>query len=360
MKVYLLFLSFWISLISFAQQNISVETIIFSNSINKSAKSNIPHVIDKSGVKNIVVNKINESIMERFMIDNFDTSKAVNFSWSDVDYKYEIKSDILLISFWGEYLGAYLNYINDNLYFDLSNGSLLVNKVLPFNALFSLQGYFSFLNKYWIPGCIQKYDEAAKCAGLEPDCNCYQIDLTYSATHLDFSLTDYCFPHYISVCNPHYSIVLLIDSIKPYFSDFGKYVIFEKKFNNLTELERFLFYRENFNKIPNYYFIVGSIDNKYPFSMALELNDSLKEANGYYFYNKHKINISLNGQFNSSQINLKESINNKTTGQFDFTWYDSYHEDGLSFGNKYLTAKWINLDSKKEMKIKLTSIKTNK
>ena len=93
--------------------------------------------------------------------------------------------------------------------------------------------------------------------------------------------------------------------------------------------------------------------------MAIELDNNTKEVNGYYFYNKHQKNIILKGQFNSSQITLIESVDNKITGQFELNRQSSYDKDGFHVGqNKYWTGKWSDVD--KSWIIKFIDIKMNK
>lgn len=348
-------------MISLAQQHIEVETIVFSDTTDPSAKSKIPHITCKQGADDSVVMKINNSIMETFMIEDFDPVKAGDFNWSGVDYKYEIKSNILWISYHGEYLGPYPNEVEDNLFFDLSKGNLLNSRTLPFSALFSLEGYFSFLNEYWIPGCSKEFDKATKCAGSEPDCSCYDIGFSLSENQLKVFFTGDCFPHAARECNPTYSINLPVDSVKPFLSSFGTKVLFNTEYFRMTELDRYLFYRDNQKNIPDYYFISGSIDNKYPISLAIELNDSSKKATGYYFYNKQKKSIRLAGEFNPTRINLTESSDNKITGEFEFIIQHSYIENGFNTGNEiYWTGKWKGAGSNKPMMIKLLAIKMNR
>jgi hypothetical protein len=361
MRRYVMLIFCWASMISLAQQNITVETIVFPNTAEPSAKSNIPHITGNPGTDDSVVVKINNTIRETFMIDDFDPVKAVDFNWSGADYTYEIKSNILWISYHGEYLGPYPSEVKDNLFFDLSNGNLLDNRTLPFSALFSLEGYFSFLNKYWIPGCSKEFEKAAKCAGSEPDCSCYDIAFSLSDNHLKIFFTGECFPHAAQDCNPAYSANLPADSVKPFLSSFGRYVLFNTEYVRMTELDRFLFYRDNLKTIPDYYFISGSIGNKYPVSMAIEINDSSKKVTGYYFYNKQQKSISLTGEFNPAKINLTESSDNKITGEFEFIIQQSYNENGFNAGNEiYWTGKWKGAGTSKPMMISLTDIKRNK
>ncbi|HEY9046874.1 MAG TPA: hypothetical protein VIN08_13315 [Ohtaekwangia sp.] len=332
-----LFLSF----ISYAQ-SITVETIVFTETLNKSSQSDIPFVIDNTGTKGAAVKKINDAILDRFMIDSFDPQKVSEFLWYGVEFDWEVKSDILFISFSGEYSGAYLNQVTEHLYFDLFNGNQLEEKLLTFNTFFSLNGYFAFLDRHWLPDCNREFNTAKECTEFEPYCDCYDIDILLSKNNITFSLTHDCFPHAAQACDPFHSVDIPKDSLKPYLSEFGQYVLFKTSYSNMSTLEKFLFYRENSPKIPNLYFIVGSIDGKYPFSMAIELNEKTKKVSGYYFYQKQHERINVQGSFDQTKIYLTESVGNKVTGKFEFTWHSAYQEGGLYLAdNNYWAGKWI-------------------
>jgi hypothetical protein len=342
-------------------QEISVDTIVFTETINHAAKSNIPFVIDKSGTKSEIVKKINEQIKDRFVIDSFYPDSVSQFNWYNVDFQYEIESNVLLISFTGDYYGPYMSSADENLYFDLSNGNLLEENLLKFHNLFSIDGYFSFLKKYWLPECIKEYNEAIQCANDEPYCDCYDINISSSGNdQISFSLSGDCFPHIIQACSPSYSISIDTVTIKPYLSEFGAYALFQKKYFNMSSIEEFLFYKEYYTKMPSYFFIAGIIDDHYPFSMAVEFNNKTKKVNGYYFYNKKNIPIKLEGEYDSTSIRITESVNNKKTGRFEFELTGNYIENGLSIGeDKYCSAKWFDAKNN-EFTIKLKDIKINK
>jgi hypothetical protein len=342
-------------------QEISVDTIVFTETLNNAAKSNIPFVIDKSGTKSEIVEKINEQIKDRFMIDSFDPDSVSQFNWSNIDFQYEIESNVLLISFTGDYYGPYMSSAVENLFFDLSNGDLLEENLLKFHNLFSIDGYFSFLKKYWLPECIKEYNEATQCANYEPYCDCYDINFSSSGNdQISFSLIDDCFPHVIQVCSPSYSISIDIKSIKPFLSNFGSCALFQKEYFKMSSIGQLLFYKENYPKIPSYFFIIGSIDDQHPFSMALEFNNKTKKVNGYYFYNKKNIPIKLEGEYDSTSIKITESVNNKKTGRFEFELNGNYIENGLSIGeDKYCSARWFDAKNN-EFTIKLKDIKINR
>lgn len=308
---------------TFAQEFV-VDTIVFTETVDNRNHSNIPFVKNTSGKKKNISDKINEEIKDRFMFESFDPIKNKEFRWYDVDFKSEIISDILLISFNGECYGAYLNIVHDNLFFDLKTGNQIQEETLDYNFLFSKQGYFDFLDKYWIQGCDKEFEEARKCADAEPYCSKFDIifrsdnDIDLKKGLITFALIDDCFPHVVQACSPLFEIQIPINDLKPYLSSFGKFTLFESNYLAKTTLEKYLFFKDNNSKIPFTYFIQGKISGKYRFNMALEINMNSKVAQGFYYYQKKKKLIQLNGFFNNKIILLTESVDNKKTGQFKF------------------------------------------
>lgn len=357
MKKFLLFSLAIVSFSSLAQSSIEVKTIIFTETVDKSSKSNIPYIVYKTGNNKAIADKINESIQDRFMIHSFDPKKVTEFRWYDVEFTHQIIENILHIGFAGVYYGAYPNYVEDNLYYDLKTGDKMEGIYLSTSSLFSLQGYYDFLNKYWLTECLKAYQEAIECAGFEPYCSCYDIDFTFGSAETSFSLTDDCFPHVARACSPGHGMGLDNDTLRNYLNDFGKWVLFETNYASASTLEKFLFFRKNYNKIPSYMFLVGKIDNKYAFSMALDISESTGKASGYYYYEKQKIRIPLHGTAHPDRIELTETVNGQVTGKFSFLITDAYPGNGIHINNKYLTCTWLNVKPNKVMPVVFTSAK---
>ena len=361
MRKLFLFLALLGGNIAFAQENIVVEKLVFTETVDKAYTSDIPHITDRAGGQNQITRKINDAIQERFMLESFDPKSVTEFRWYDVEFEHQMKESVLHIAFRGEYYGAYPNQIKESLYFDLKTGNQLEEKRIPFHALFSPEGYFDFLNKYWLPGCSEAYQEAIRCADSEPYCNCYDIEFGCGAGILNLSLTNDCFPHATRACSPDVAKRVALDTAKPFLSSFGKYVLLEARYGQMPRLEQFLFYRKQFQKIPNYCFAVGSIDKKYPFDMALRLpDDGTDKVTGYYFYEKKKIKIPLSGTVNGQQIALVEKVDGKITGRFQLTWHSEYQQEGIAVGEKYLTGTWTNAQTGKTVKILFRDIRQNK
>jgi hypothetical protein len=361
MKKLFLFLVLHGGPIVFAQETVLVEKIVFTETVDKAYTSAIPHVTDQSGRQNQITRKINDAIQERFMLESFDPKTVTEFRWYDVEFEHQVKESVLHIAFRGEYYGAYPNQIEESLYFDLKTGTQLAEKRLPFHALFSPEGYFDFLNKYWLSGCSGAYQEAIRCADAEPYCDCYDIEYGYGSGKLNLSITNDCFPHVVRACTPDFTAALPLDTVKPFLSNFGKYVLLEAHYAQMSRLDQFLFYREQLHKIPNYCYAVGSIDHKYPFGMALQLTgNGANTVTGYYFYEKKKIKIPLSGTVNGRQVAFTEQVGGKITGRFELTWHDAYQQEGIAVGEKYLTGTWTNALNGKTVKISFLNFRQNK
>jgi hypothetical protein len=358
----LLFILILIGQDIFAQEFV-VDTIVFTETIDKRYHSNIPFVKNPSGKKEKISDKINEQIKDRFMFESFDPSKNKEFRWYDVDFKSEIIANILLISFNGEYYGAYPNMVQDNLYFDLKTGNEIQEETLDYHLLFSKQGYFDFLDKYWSQGCEKEFKEAIKCADAEPYCSQFDIifrsdnDITLKKGLITFALINDCFPHVVQACSPLFEIQIPIKDLKPYLSSFGIFTLFESKYLAKTTLEKYLFFKDNQSKIPFTYFIQGKINGKYRFNMAFEINKKSKIAEGFYYYQKKKVSILLNGSYDDKTILLTESVKNKKTGQFKFQLKGT--DDSIYSKWSIFSGKWTGIDQH-DQEIEIIDIREKK
>ncbi len=237
----LLFLFFWVlSLISYGQELV-VEKVLLTETVEHKYVSEIPKLRDLNNDSNQVAEMVNSTILDRFMITGFVQNEIEEFNWYDVRFSSEIKDNILYISFTGEYYGAYLNSITEELFFDLNTGALLKITPIPFQALFTSSGYTDFINKYWIEGVKMEFEKAIKCAGMEPYCTYYDITgFAVDSNMLSISLTDDCYPHVVEGCSPVYEIAVELDTIKPYLNNLGKYILIESTYLKLSPIEKFL------------------------------------------------------------------------------------------------------------------------
>jgi hypothetical protein len=344
-------------------QGIIVEKIKLTETVDNRYVSEIPKVKDLTNEKNPIVEKINSQILDRFMINSFKQSELEEFRWYEVGCSFEIKENILYISFAGEYYGAYPNYVEDEFYFDLKTGKNIELSIIPFQALFTLSGYLEFLNKYWLDGVKKEFITAVECAGFEPYCSYYDIyNYSVKDNELTISLASDCYPQVALACSPGFEITVKLDTIKQYLNELGKYIMIESNYLSKTPIEKFLENEKLKEKTQNNLFIFGKINDKYPISMVINI-DRQGEISGFYYDLKLQ-KVVLTGQQKDNTMLLKETIDNKQTGFFEFRISNEY--DANSFflfdpnGNdKYLIGKWLNSDKTKIFEITFTEVKTN-
>ncbi len=323
-------------------QEFVIDTIVFTETVDGKNHSNIPFVRNLLVNKKKIADKINLQIKERFMIESFDPTINKEFRWYDVEFNSEIIDHTLLISFQGEYYGTYLNMINENLYFDLLTGEKIQEEKLDYNFLFSNQGFFDFLDRFWIQGCDKEFKKAIECADLEPYCS--PFDIIFSSNNevavehgkIRFSLVSDCYPHVVQACSPFFEIQISLSELKPFLSPFGIFTLFESGYLAKTTLEKHLFFKKNKWKIPFTYFIQGRIDAKYRFNMVIEINQNSKEAKGFYYYDSKRLPLRLKGYFDNKSILVNEKVDNKKTGQFLFL-----HKETKSSKMSIVSGKWI-------------------
>ena len=350
-------------------QNVTVETVGLTDP-NTNMSADIPKVVDLSGMHSEIVKKINDQIRERFMISSFDQNELESLPWGFVDSHFDIKEKILYIWFSGEYNAASLSHEQDEFYFDLKTGELLSYTIIPFQALFTLNGYLDFINKYWLVGIRNKFKAAIECAeGELPYCDIYDI-YSYSVTNnkLNISLpgAEDCYTRFYSYCSPSHNISVELDSLKEYLNESGKYILIKSSYLSKSSIEKYIDNEKLKDRIPNHLFIFGRIDDKYPFSMAINI-DNQGKISGCYYYDKKLQKLTLTGQKKGNVISLTETLNNKQTGFFEFKMSDKYDTyDSNEFllydqnGNsKYLVGKWVNPEKTKIFDITFTGVKSN-
>lgn len=364
---YIIFLLLILGSLSSTSQNIIVQKIKLRNTNDKEYTSDIPKLKDLKNPKNTVVEKINNQILEYFMINSFKQNELEEFKWYDVMFSYEIKQKILCLTVEGESgYGPYPSYFDDDIYFDLQTGEMLEMPTIPFQSLFTLSGYMDFLQKYWLKGVKKEFIGIEKCAEMEPYCSYYDIIIdSANRKKLHISLISDCFPRVSQACSPSFSISVDINSISQYLNDIGKYMLIESNYFSRTRVEKYIENKKLKNKLQENIFIFGKIDNKYPFSLAINVaTDGI--VSGFYFYDSKLQKISLSGTKIDNTIALTETIENKQTGFFEFKYWSERNKDMKNvfyFSAEegkliYLTGLWTNSDKTKQLPIIIYEIKT--
>ena len=354
----------FIQVISLAQ--IRVEKAALRETVDSAYLSNIPMLISNQKEDQKVVKLINDQILDRFMIKSFKQNELEEFRWYGVDFIHEIKDGILYIYFGGEYYGAYPNSIEEELFFDLNTGKELNNYDIKFAALFSLEGYLDFMNKYWLKVAKPAFAEAIECAEYEPYCSYYSInDYFTKKDHLVVYLTEDCYAHVSRGCSPDVSLSVPLDSIENYLSKEGKQIILTDSYTSKKGVDKYLYNKRIRKMLPNDMFVFGKVDGKYPFSMALNANKKSGEFSGYYYYDRKKEKIEIHGYYQKENIIiLNEFVDGKSTGSFKLQLSQSYVNNAISIhlpddNSYYIKGQWYNPDKTKTFKLELNHFLLN-
>lgn len=106
--------------------NIAVdEVIIIALSLNN-VTSTVPKLIDKGDPGNLIMAKINQQILKRFDLNNYD-NKQEDFYWSGITGVYKFAEDKFHYKFNGDYIAARLIHHEEELIFDLTTGELITS-----------------------------------------------------------------------------------------------------------------------------------------------------------------------------------------------------------------------------------------
>ena len=313
----------------------------------------IPKIIDLNNADNLAVESINYEIYIYF----FDVDANISV-WDYINFDYLIQDDILYINFNGEYTGAYPVQVEDFFFFNIKTGEKLQMSRIPFQSLFTLSGYFDFINKFWLNGVKEAFKEAKKCAGGdEPYCSFYDINYSIDNNKLLVSMTDDCYPRVVRACSPYYNISVDIDDIEEYLNDIGKYLLVEN--NSTYPIDRLIANNSVTGHIPENMFIFGRIDDKYPFSMAINI-DYQNQITGYYYYDNRRQKINLHGVQDGDYILLTEEVNGQITGYFELTLSANWRSNTTYTNLGYLSGIWLNGNKTNMFDITFNTIKTTR
>jgi hypothetical protein len=362
-RIALLFtLVFWV--VDATSQNIVIEEVPIVETIEKKNTSRLPRFKDLSNRSNPMVSKLNAFVLDVFSLETYNQNEITEFRWYDVKFVSEVKGGIAFIRYEGEYYGAYPTNVTEELFFDLATGERLPNQDVPFHALFSLDGYFKFLNRHWLANAKEAFKKATTCAEAEPECSYYDID-TYELKKGLFrcALQSECYPHVSMACSPDVQVSIPIDSLKPFLTTRSTKMLVDERYSDKKGIDKFLFNKKVRNELPNHLFVFGRINDKYPFSMALKI-DKAGTVQGFYYYDSKKQNLTVTGIKKENKMQLAETVNNKKTGQFDFEWSATYQEDALAIfdnagASTYLRASWSSADGTKKYKVTITEAKAS-
>jgi len=365
MKNILFFLLLLTSTFCNGQDRIAVKTITIQSTLSFQSKNELPKVIALKKEFEESAKKINQFILEEYQIEDYQLKKDEDFRYSGSTFQYQIDDNYLFLKTAGGYLGAYPSEGENEYVFEIKTGEIVDSESLPFQALFTLNGYLDFVDKYWLKDIQKEFAiSTSDCEGSPPFCSYYDIE-SYEVTSnkLSFSISNSCYPHAMLACSPVLNKTISKEILKPYLSDLGYRLLFKENYTSKKGIEKFLMnQKEKLNYENNIYFF-GKMNNSYPISMALTLSKNDNTVIGYYYYDKKKQKIKLIGKYSKDTIELSEYTNNQNTGNFILKFEREYNDDGIMIfepnqPDKYLTGKWFN--DKSKYKIKFTTVKFNR
>lgn len=314
------------------------------------------------GTNRQVAERINDQIKSTFDIESFDIDQVDEFRWSSLTYELTQLGNVVGISYSGEYISNTLYMINSQMFFDTTTGDELEEVDIPFHALFTLETYFPFVEKYWLSGVNKEFEAVSECAehDVDPYCSLYGVlyDIKESDVLLELDNED-CLPRVLQACTPMYSTKVPLSVLTEYLSDFGKKVLLEDGYVSKNVTEKLIYGKRHLDRMPNHLFVTGKINGKYPFKMSLDMRGD-GSVSGHYYYDSKKVNIVLSGEMVDGQIELKEKSNGTVTGKFSLLISEDYSSDGVRFNGKYLSGKWKTPDSSKVYPVVFEEVISNK
>ncbi|MCC6724485.1 MAG: hypothetical protein IT258_08240 [Saprospiraceae bacterium] len=241
----------------------------------------------------------------------------------------------LKLNFEFSYTGAYDTQGTETLLFDIQSGNQI-----DIPSLFSINGYFDFLDENWLSACFEQVKDAHECETgerqLEGECynSCFTFEQFYIRNDSLVLITNDCYPHVLQNCNPVLHKSFSLRAVSPYLNGYGRYILLgEPKPEVVTKT----------------WFLTGKLDDKYRIRMALEPDkDDPSKLQGYYFYEKYKKKIKLEGSINGKNVILREYLDSSFfNGEFKLEWDTKYFPTGIWLDKAKLVKmevelRWIN------------------
>lgn len=294
-------------------QGLGVEMCYFNDNIS------FPYF--RSAQKPVAAQRINQ----RLQVSYFDTvftpqtfhaivSDQVSMplehflGWSHINARQIFQNErYLLLNMENAYEGAYSSEWQETLLFDLNTGD---PAELP--TLFSLDGYFDFLNQHWLGDCFEQVKEAHECETserqLEGACypSCFDFEGFYIRDDSLIVQTTDCYPHVLQNCNPFLEKSFSLHELSAYLNDYGKYLLHGTK---------------PVKEVPRMWFLTGKIGDQYRICMALEQKTTdPSKLEGYYYYEKYRQKIRLEGSVKNGSLELLEFANGTLNGKMILEW----------------------------------------
>lgn len=283
----------------------------------------IPKAVAINPEYQIVADSINKYIIE--LTEYHPENNYIDTNWCrGINFQYEFKSNYLLLNnamvvfcAHGEVESHYSQL------FDLNTGNCIEQHEIPFSALFSIKGYFDFLNsRNWSENMRKAFEEEFRRMNeddddpmdekklqeeIDEECNYAKFHICYSFDKNEFRFAResnyYAAMAWALRCyEPEYSDHLPLKDLEPYLNDIGKQLLSEK-YLNLSSIERILLKNKLWSQIEDYMFF--ELNDAENLSVALNYQDH-KNVWGY-IYGKDKTATDIKGVFENGVLTLKTS-----------------------------------------------------
>lgn len=252
--------------------------------------------------------------------------------WNNISIIGKYQNDrYLKLNLQSSYTGAYYSEGEETYLFDIKTGDRLE---VP--SFFSINGFYDFLNENWLDECFEQVKDAHECETgerqLEGECytSCFDFEQFYIRNDSLVLITNDCYPHILQNCNPVHEKAFSLASISPYLSDYGRYLLLGEPTDK---------------SYAKSWFLSGKLDGKYRIRMALEQDEhDASKLHGYYFYEKFRKKIRLEGIMKGKSVTLKEYLDtNYLNGEFMLEWDEKYFPTGIWTAREKLTKMEVEL-----------------
>lgn len=311
----------------------------------------IPQVVAIAPEYNAVANSINKQIMKLLDYDPNSATPIEIMNCLSIEFEYEYQHNYLLLSYTIVNFGAHGDVENyDSQLFDLETGECIEQHSIPFSALFSIKGYFDFLNsRNWSEGVRKSFEEEYRRMNADDEdpmdekklqeeidekCNDRKFHICYSFDKDEFRFareSDYysVMAWAIRCFEPQYGDYQPLKDMQLYLSDVGKQLLNENYFT-LSTIDRILLRNKLWNQIEDYmFFELNDADNT-----CIAVNYQDRQNVWGYLYGKDKVGIDLKGVFNDGDLILKTENDSVLT--IHINAYKEFREQIAGYSDKTL------------------------
>lgn len=150
-----------------ASSIIVVDTIKINKFENEADACLLPRLRHTTEPENFAVAEINKKILEHFGLNSFENSSLEDFVHAGLTFSWEATGEVFYLNYEGEMIVGRSHHDEGEMVFDLNNGKLLEYTPIPFQALFTPEGYFEFLNKHWLDRFEKELKQGEVCAEMD-------------------------------------------------------------------------------------------------------------------------------------------------------------------------------------------------